>query len=75
MNGVRDLIKRQGSVPQILPERTRRWQSCFSKSLYKDSNGVERKFCRLKDDRLATRYNRTASLAKPHGANTIMWRL
>lgn len=55
-NAIRDLIERQRAVPNIPSKVNRRWKSCFSRSLYKGRNAVERMFCRLKDfRRIATR--------------------
>ncbi|TVV69495.1 transposase, partial [Sphingomonas solaris] len=74
-NRVRDLIESQGAVPNIPPKRTRVWKSCFSKTLYKGRNAIERMFCRLKDcRRLATRYDRNATnfLGAIHLAAAIM---
>lgn len=75
-NRVRDLIESQGAVPNIPPKRTRLWKSCFSETLYKRRNAIERMFCRLKDyRRLATRYDRIANnfLGAIHLAAAIMW--
>lgn len=61
-NAIRDLIERQGAVPNIPSKANRRWKSCFSRSLYKGRNAVERMFCRLKDyRRIATRYDKLAT--------------
>ena len=61
-NAIADPIERQGAVPNILPSANRRGKSCFSKTLYKDRNAVERMFCRLKDyRRIATRYDKLAA--------------
>ncbi|MET4665516.1 transposase [Sphingomonas sp. PvP056] len=61
-NATRDLIERQGAVPNIPSKANRRWKSCFSRSLYKGRNAVERMFCRLKDyRRIATRYDKLAT--------------
>ncbi len=61
-NAIRDLIESQGAVPNIPSKTNRRWKSCFSWTLYKGRNAVERMFCRLKDfRRIATRYDRLAS--------------
>ena len=61
-NAVRDLIERQGAVPNIPSKANRRWKSCFSRTLYKGRNAVERMFCRLKDfRRIATRYDKLAT--------------
>ena len=75
-NRVRNLIEGQGAVPNIPPKRTRLWKSCFSKTLYKGRNAIERMFCRLKDcRRLATRYDRLATnfLGGIYLAAAIMW--
>ncbi|MET0374766.1 MAG: IS5 family transposase [Rhizorhabdus sp.] len=75
-NCVRDLIENQGAVPNISPKCTRVWKSCFSKTLYKGRNAIERMFCRLKDcRRLATRYDRNANnfLGAIHLAATVRW--
>ena len=61
-NAIRDLIERQGAVPNIPSKANRRWKSCFSRSLYKGRNAVERMFCRLKDyRRIATCYDKLAT--------------
>ena len=75
-NRIRGLIEEQGAVPNIPPKSNRRWKSCFSKTLYKGRNAIERMFCRLKDcRRLATRYDKLAAnfLGNIHLAATIMW--
>jgi transposase len=75
-NRIRDRIEQQGAVPNIPPKANRRWKSCFSRSLYKGRNAIERMFCRLKDcRRLATRYDRTAAvfLGSIHLAASVMW--
>ena len=58
------------------PKSNRRWKSCFSKTLYKGRNAIERMSCRLKDcRRLATRYDKLAAnfLGNIHLPATIMW--
>jgi transposase len=61
-NAIRDLIERQGAVPNIPSKVNQRWKSCFSKTLYKGRNAVKRMFCRLKDyRRIATRYDKLAT--------------
>lgn len=75
-NRIRDLIEQRGAVPNIPPQANRRWKSCFSRSLYKGRNAIERMLCRLKGHRcLATRYNRTAAifLGSIHLADSAMW--
>ena len=61
-DAIRRLIDAQGAVPNISSRVNRRWKSCFSKTLYKGRNAVERMFCRLKDyRRIATRYDKLAT--------------
>jgi transposase len=61
-NAIRDLIERQGAVPNIPSKANRRWKSCFSRSVNKGRNAVERVFCRLKDyRRIATRDEKFAT--------------
>ena len=75
-NRIRDIIEDQGAVPNIPPKRNRVWKSCFSKTLYKGRNAIERMFCRLKDcRRLATRYDKLAAnfLGNIHLAAAVMW--
>lgn len=58
-NCVRDLIESHSAVPNTPSKRTRLLKSCFSKTLYKGRNAIERMSCRLKDcGRLATCYDR-----------------
>lgn len=75
-NAIRDLIERQGAVPNIPSKANRRWKSCFSKTLYKGRNAVERMFCRLKDyRRVATRYDKLAAnfLGAIYLAAAVTW--
>ena len=75
-NRIRDLIEEQGAVPKIPPKSNRRWKSCFSQTLYKGRNAIERMFCRVKDcRRIATRYDKLAThfLGNIHLAAAIMW--
>jgi transposase len=77
-NAIRDLIESQGAVPNIPLKTNRRWKSCFSKTLYKARNAVERMFCRLKDfRRIATRYDKIAAnfLGAIYLAATVTWRV
>ncbi len=60
-NAIRDLIERQGAVPNIPSKANHRWKSCFSRTLHKGRNAVERMFCRLKNyRRIANRYDKLA---------------
>lgn len=75
-NAIRDLIERQGAVPNIPSKANRRWKSCFSRTLYKGRNAVERMFCRLKDyRRIATRYDKLAAnfLSAIYLAAAVTW--
>ena len=61
-DAVRRKIENRGAAPNIPPKVNRRWKSCFSPTLYRDRNAIERMFCRLKDfRRIATRYDRRAA--------------
>ena len=58
-NAIRDLIEAQGAVPNIPAKSNRKWKPCFSKSLYRERNQVERFFSKLKQFRaVATRYDK-----------------
>ena len=60
-NAIRDLIERQGAVPNIPAKANPRWKSCFWRSPYEGRNPVDRMFCRLKDyRRIAARYDTLA---------------
>ena len=55
-------IEAKGAAPNIPSKTNRRWKCCFSPSLYRHRNAIERMFGRLKDfRRIATRYDRLAS--------------
>lgn len=75
-NAIRDLIERQGAVPNIPSKSNRLWKSCFSRTLYRGRNAVERMFCRLKDyRRIATRYDKLAAnfLSAIYLAAAVTW--
>ncbi len=64
--------------PFLTPDNAtnRRWKSCFSSTLYKGRNAVERMFCRLKDyRRIATRYDKLATnfLAAIYLVAAVTW--
>lgn len=60
-NAIRDLIEAQGAVPNIPAKSNRKWRPCFSKTLYRERNQVERFFSKLKHfRRIATRYDKLA---------------
>ncbi len=60
-NGIRDLIEAPGAVPNIPAKSNRKWRPCFSKTLYRECNQVERFFSKLNHfRRIATRYDRLA---------------
>lgn len=61
LNAIRDLIERQGTVPNIPSKVNRRWKSCFSKTSHKSRNGIERMSCRPNGyRRIATRHDNLA---------------
>ena len=60
-DAVRRKIESMGAAPNIPPKANRRWKNCFSPTLYRDRNAIERMFGRIKDfHRIATRYDRLA---------------
>ena len=73
---IRDLIENQGAVPNIPAKSNRKWRPCFSKTLYRERNEVERFFSKLKHfRRIATRYDKLADnfLAMVKLASTRLW--
>ncbi|UUL82376.1 hypothetical protein NMP03_14545 [Sphingomonas qomolangmaensis] len=69
-NAIRDLIERQGAVPNIPSKANRLWKRCFYRPLYKSSDAVERMF-RLEDYRRIS----TAMINLPptFSAQTTSW--
>ena len=75
-NAIRDLIESQGAVPNIPAKCNRKWRPCFSKTLYRERNQVERFFSKLKHfRRIATRYDKLAEnfLAMVKLASMRLW--
>ena len=82
-NAIRDLIEAQGAVPNIPAKSNRRWRPCFSKTLYRERNKVERlltfgrlRLSKLKQfRRIATRYEKLAEnfLAMVKLASMRLW--
>ena len=59
---LRQHIENQEAVPNIPNQAGKTWNSCFSKSLYKERNLVEHFFNKLKFfRRIATRYDKLGS--------------
>ena len=59
---IRRQIEDQGATPNIPSKANRKWKACFSPTLYKDRNRVERFFNKLKFfRRIATRYDKLGS--------------
>lgn len=57
----RDAIRSQGAEPCIPPRRNRTAEVAYDRHLYKERNGVERFFARIKQcRRVATRYDKKA---------------
>ena len=75
-NAVRVKIEAMGAAPNIPPKVNRCWKPCFSPTLYRDRNAIERMFGRIKDfRRIATRYDRLKQnfLAAVHLVATICY--
>jgi transposase len=75
-NAIRNLIEAQGAVPNIPAKSNRKWKPCFSKTLYRERNQVERFFSKLKHfRRIATRYDKLADnfLAMVKLASMRLW--
>ena len=75
-NAIRELIESQGAVPNISAKSNRKWRPCFSKTLYRERNQVERFFSKLKHfRRIATRYDKLADnfLAMVKLASLLLW--
>jgi transposase len=73
---IRELIEAQGAVPNIPAKSNRKWKPCFSKTLYRERNLVERFFGKLKHfRRIATRYDKLAEnfLAMVKLASMRLW--
>jgi len=59
---IRRQIEDQGATPNTPSKANRKWKACFSPTLYKDRNRVERFFNKLKFfRRIATRYDKLGS--------------
>ena len=75
-NAIRDLIEAKGVVPNIPAKSNRKWRPCFSKTLYRKRNQIERFFSKLKHfRRIATRYDKLADnfLAMVKLASMRLW--
>lgn len=75
-DAIRSRIEEQGAVPNIPPKSNRKWKSCFSKTLYRQRNLIERFFNKLKHfRRIATRYDKLAEnfLAMVQLASMRLW--
>jgi transposase len=75
-NAIRDLIEAQGAVPNIPAKSNRKWRPCFSETLYRERNQIERFFGKLKHfRRIATRYDKLAEnfLAMVKLASLRLW--
>ena len=49
-NAIRRQVEGKGAMPNIPPKANRRWKNCFSPSLYRNRNAIERMFGRLSFD-------------------------
>jgi transposase len=75
-NAIREPIESQGAVPNIPAKSNHKWKPCFSKTLYRERNQVERFFSKLKHfRRVATRYDKLADnfLAMVKLASMRLW--
>lgn len=75
-DAVRRAVEAKGCLPNIPPKRNRKWKNCFSPTLYRGRNVIERMFGRLKEwRRIATRYDRYAKnfLAAIHIAAIVSY--
>jgi len=63
-DAIRRQVEERGAMSNIPPKPNRRWKNCFSPSLYRGRNAIERMFCRLK--RLPPR-RRCTSAVSPQG--------
>ncbi len=73
---IRDAIEVQGAVPNIPDKSNRKHRHCFSKTLYKERNHIERFFNRVKHyRRVAMRFEKLASnyLAMIKLASIRLW--
>ena len=73
---LRSAIAETGAAPNIPSMKHRKWKACFSKTLYKARNRVERFFNRVKHfRRVATRYEKHAAnyLAMLKLASILIW--
>ena len=71
-NAIRELIESQGAAPNIGAKTNRKWKPCFSKTLYRERNKVERFFSKLKHfRRIATRYDKLADNFLPSLAPAV----
>ena len=59
---IRAMIEARDAAPNIPAKRNRTQRFCFSRSLYRERNRIERFFCRMKQfRRVATRYEKLAA--------------
>ena len=59
---IRAMIEAHDAAPNIPVKATRTQRFCFSRSLYRQRNRIERFFCRMKQfRRVATRYEKLAA--------------
>ena len=73
---LRRKIEDCGAVPNIPNKANRNWKACFSQTLYRMRNAIERFYSKIKHfRRIATRYEKkgTNYLAMVKLASTIVW--
>ena len=73
---LRRKIENMGAAPNIPSKSNRKWKACFSQTLYRMRNAIERFYSKIKHfRRVATRYEKKASneLAMVKLAATAVW--
>ena len=73
---LRAAVAESGAAPNIPSMRHRKWKACFSATLYKARNRIERFFNKIKHfRRIATRYEKHAAnyLAMLKIASALIW--
>ena len=59
---LRAQIERAGAAPNIPSKSNRKWRACFSQTLYRMRNAIERFYSKIKHfRRVATRYEKKGS--------------
>ena len=63
---LRRRVEEAGALPNIPSKSNRKWKACFSATLYRQRNRIERFFNRIKHfRRIVTRYEKTRPIISP----------